>query len=93
MTRIHLLGHNEIVKLLLSAGADINAKTNKGNTPKDIAKEQSRTSIQFTKIFAIISIYFNQIDIYFSVDKQKTVDILVAAARKLNRTKINSKHE
>ena len=38
-------GHTEIVKLLLVAGADVNAKENEGDTPLSIAKQKEHTQI------------------------------------------------
>jgi len=40
MTPLHYVavgGHNEIIELLISSGADVNAKDNYGETPLDVA--------------------------------------------------------
>lgn len=48
----------EIVKILIENGANINKKTNSGDTPRDLAEQKGNSvTNQFTKIIQIIEIY------------------------------------
>jgi hypothetical protein len=38
-------GHGEIVELLITEGADVNAKANDGRTPLDVAIKHERTEV------------------------------------------------
>lgn len=47
----------EIVKILIENGANINKKTNSGDTPRDLAEQKGNSvTNQFTKIIQIIEI-------------------------------------
>ena len=39
-----MAGHKEIIELLIAAGADVNAKTKRGETPLDWAKKYPETA-------------------------------------------------
>ena len=45
LSRASLMGHVDVVKLLIEQGADINAKNNYGGTPLHLASEEGYTEV------------------------------------------------
>lgn len=74
-----------MVELLLNAGANIDAKTNDGKTPKDIAAQNSKI-VEVKKLIPILKNTFLE-------DQQRIVDLLVAATKKHKKPEINRKYE